>query len=152
MIVLPSWHPKRNATTFGLGHEVGRPKGAKDRISTDLKKSFIEALLSVGSDGKGTDGIEGFIHHAIRNDLRGVLAVVAKIIPLQVNADVQGNHISNVIINAVPPNHFVQREGVIINGRVISDGEIVSKMGPGEGEVMSNENGGAEAPQFSSGG
>ena len=151
MIELPSWHPKRNATTFGLGHEVGRPKGAKDRISTDLKKSFIEALRSFGSDGKGTDGIEGFIHHAIRNDLRGVLAVVAKIIPLQVNASVEGNHIASVVINSVPQNHFV-KEGVVINGRVISDGEIVSEVGPGQGEVMSNGNGGAETPRFSSGG
>jgi hypothetical protein len=122
---VPSWHPSRNATTFKPGHKVGRPKGATDRISTDLKKSFMEALRSFGSDGNGTDGIEGFIHYAIRNDLKGVLKVVAKIIPLQVKADVAGNHIANVIINAVPPNHFVQAgpqaNGVVIDGRVISD-------------------------------
>jgi hypothetical protein len=122
---VPSWHPQhptqRNATTFKAGHKGGRPKGVKDRISSDLKKSFIEALRSFGSDGQGTDGIEGFIHYAIRNDLSGVLRVVAKIIPLQVNADVQGKNIANVIINTVPPNHFV-KDGVIINGEVISDG------------------------------
>jgi len=117
---LPSWHPKRNATTFQPNHKVGRPKGAQDRLPADLKKSFVDALRSFGSDGKGTDGIEGFIHHAIRNDLRGVLGVMAKIIPLQVKASVEGNHISNIIINAVPPNHFVKEDpnGVIIDGKV----------------------------------
>jgi hypothetical protein len=122
---LPSWHPKRNGTTFGLGHKVGRPKGAQDRLPADLKKSFVDALRSFGSDGQGKDEIEGFIHYAIRNDLRGVLTVMAKIIPLQIHADVASSQITSVIINSVPPNHFMKEDpqsndGVIIEGRAFN--------------------------------
>jgi hypothetical protein len=133
MTELPSWHPDANGKghsgSFKPGHKVGRPKGAKDRIPNDLKKDFIEALKSFGSDGKGKDGFEGFVHYAIQNDLRGVLRVVAKIIPLQIKADVTGSNIANIIINSVPPNHFVKEDpqgnGVIIDGRVIADSRVI---------------------------
>ena len=48
---------------FKVGHKKrgGRQKGTRNHYSADLKRSLLEAASRIGSDGKGKDGLRGYL-------------------------------------------------------------------------------------------
>ena len=40
---------------------AGRPKGSKNKITLGLKEAFLVALETVGEDGKGKNGLTGYL-------------------------------------------------------------------------------------------
>ena len=55
---------------FTKGNSVGkgRPKGTKNRIITSVKQAMEAAIAKVGSDGKGRDGVAGYLENVARTD------------------------------------------------------------------------------------
>ena len=72
------------------GFKKGRKKtgGRKPRIENRLPKLVKDAVLMAaeanGSDGKGKDGLLGFMLRAIDEDFRGFLMLLGRIMPMQV--------------------------------------------------------------------
>jgi hypothetical protein len=54
---------KRRPGTFKKGHKKfgGRKKGTPNRINSDLIERIVQAAGTVGSDGKGKDGVDGWL-------------------------------------------------------------------------------------------
>jgi hypothetical protein len=52
--------------TFQPGHpappaHIRRQKGTPNKITRDIKNGIVEAAVKLGSDGKGKDGLVGYL-------------------------------------------------------------------------------------------
>jgi hypothetical protein len=74
---------------FQKGHRKigGRRKGARNVVSRGVTEAIINALTNIGLDGKGTDGLQGFIERAARKDVKHGVMLVARLLPLNVQSD-----------------------------------------------------------------
>ncbi|MDI2076507.1 hypothetical protein ABIF68_010399 [Bradyrhizobium japonicum] len=91
----------------------GRPRGATAKIVRDLKEALVESAIQHGRDGKGKDGLTGFCTHLLINHPRVHGALLAKLLPLQVNSDSPAAMaIGSVVINSIPSGHYLSHEDV----------------------------------------
>ncbi|MGQ2185273.1 hypothetical protein ACT4MK_18240 [Bradyrhizobium barranii] len=89
----------------------GRPKGAQSKIVRDLKEGLIESAIQHGRDGKGRDGLVGFLVHLAVNHPRTHGSLLAKLLPLQVSSDSPAAMaIGSVVINSIPSGHYLSHE------------------------------------------
>lgn len=72
---------------------MGRPKGAKNKVTKTVKQALEESLNS-------GDGAVKFFTKLREDDPKTYTSVVAKLIPHQINAE--HNHTGEVKINLVP--------------------------------------------------
>jgi len=63
----------------------GRAKGTKNKIPTLLKECIIAAAEIHGNDGKGKDGLTGFLLNLAVKDLRAFAMLLARVLPLQID-------------------------------------------------------------------
>jgi hypothetical protein len=77
------------ATTLGgtggmlkQGAGPGRPKGGINKTSRILREAVLMAAEKVGSDGKGKDGLIGFLEKHARKNPELFFGLLARIIPL----------------------------------------------------------------------
>jgi hypothetical protein len=63
---------------------AGRPKGSGNKFPLLLKELIALAAECEGSDGKGKDGILGYLRRIAKEDLKTFAMLLARIIPLQV--------------------------------------------------------------------
>ena len=79
--------PKRGhlPTAFKPGNP-GRAKGSENKIPKLLKDLIMQAGELEGSDGEGKDGMLGLLRRLAKEDLRTYAMLLARIIPLQVEA------------------------------------------------------------------
>lgn len=79
-------------TRFKKGHNkvAGRQKGTQNKITRELKEAIITAAEMVGQDGRGKDGLVGYLARiALRNEeVFGRLLV--KLLPMQITGDKGG--------------------------------------------------------------
>jgi len=72
--------------TFQKGHRKfgGRKKGTPNVITKDLKIAIVEAAHRLGSDGKGTDGLVGYLMALGAADTRTFASLLRALLPLQI--------------------------------------------------------------------
>ena len=64
----------------------GRRKGGQSRTSVVLKDAILYAAQKVGEDGKGLNGLVGFLTRIARNDPKTFASLLARVIPLHVTS------------------------------------------------------------------
>lgn len=71
--------------------QVANPRGrgnSPNKVSRQLKEAILDAANKVGEDGKGKNGLEGFlIAQARKADNRGFMSLLGKVLPLTVAFD-----------------------------------------------------------------
>jgi len=68
--------------------KVGRPKGAQNKVTRELRDLILEAVDRVGSDGRGKDGRLGYLM-SLATDVPSSYAVLLRaILPVDVKATV----------------------------------------------------------------
>jgi hypothetical protein len=69
----------------------GRPKGKPNRVTTLLKDAIIRAAELTGRDKKGKDGLVGYLQRLAIYEPKSFAALLGRVIPLHVVADVDHN-------------------------------------------------------------
>lgn len=65
----------------------GRKKGAVNKTTAALKDAILEAAKAVGHDGKGKDGLTGYLKRVAQEDVKAFSTLLGKVLPLQVTGD-----------------------------------------------------------------
>lgn len=65
----------------------GRPPGAPNRITATIREAALIAAERVGSDGNGADGLIGYLTKQATECPAQFLALLGKILPLQLTGD-----------------------------------------------------------------
>jgi len=75
--------PKRRPPAAG----IGRKKGTPNKTTAVLKEAILLAAEQVGENGRGKDGLVGYIKRVARKDTKAMAALLGKVLPLQVVGD-----------------------------------------------------------------
>ena len=75
-------------------HGLGRPKGAKNKVTTQVKEGLLKAL----EEGEGP---AAFFTNLKYSDPRTFCNAVVKLIPVQVEADIKGQIDNNITVTFV---------------------------------------------------
>lgn len=67
-------------------HLTGRPKGTPNRRTKAITDAIIEGASRVGSDGNGEGGLAGYFERIARKHPRAFMPIIARLIPVKVNA------------------------------------------------------------------
>lgn len=68
----------------------GRKVGTVNRVPALLKDAIMTTMELEGIDQRGKDGVVGFLRGAARREPAAFLTLVGKVLPLQINAKLQG--------------------------------------------------------------
>lgn len=99
---------RRNA--FPKGNKLGgRPKGSGNKISRDLKEGIIDAAVAVGSDGKGKEGLLGYLKMLARKHPKQYTGLLSRVMPLQITGDI-GGFIGQVNVVSVPVDRYLSAD------------------------------------------
>lgn len=80
--------PKQGPNRGNAG--MGRPKGSPNRITKALKDAIILAAEEAGYDGKGKDGLVGYLKHVADTDVKAFCGLLGRVLPLQLSAEDAG--------------------------------------------------------------
>ena len=74
---------------FKPGHKysTGRPAGSTNKVPTVLKEAIMLAAELEGWDGRGLDGLTGWLRHLAREDIRSFAMLVGKVLPYTIAAE-----------------------------------------------------------------
>lgn len=76
-------------TTFKKGQPrpegAGRVTGKSNRMPTLLKECILAAAELHGKDGKGKDGLTGFLFNLAEKDIRAFAMLLGRVLPLQID-------------------------------------------------------------------
>lgn len=105
-LVLPMLREKPRAKQ--LANLKPRFKGQLNKITADLKQGIMRGAAECGYDGEGAGGVDGFLLFCAQRHPKHYLALMGKLIPFNLNADVNASvaTIGEVKIISVPPDHF----------------------------------------------
>ena len=75
---------------YAKGHKKvgGRKKGTPNRLTTEIREMIIAAFTELGADGRGAEGLKGFIKLIGREDLKSAAMLLRAVLPMQVNASI----------------------------------------------------------------
>src|SRR5208283_5034904 len=65
----------------------GRPPGAPNLLTKEIKTAAVDAATRYGCDGRGTGGLEGFFYRACDLHAQTMIALLSRIVPLQKSPD-----------------------------------------------------------------
>lgn len=88
--------PKLGANRGNAGK--GRPKGSPNKTTAVLKDAIILAADQTGQDGKGKDGLTGYLRHIAQTNVAAFSALLGRVLPLQVGGDPENPIEINVTI------------------------------------------------------
>ena len=74
----------------------GRPKGAQDKITKDLKLGLIEGAVQAGFDGEGTGGLIGYCKWMAMFHPKAYATLLVKLLPYNIHANTESqphNHL-----------------------------------------------------------
>lgn len=62
----------------------GRQKGTPNKTTKALKDAILLAAETEGQDGKGKDGLVGYLRRVAQEDVKAFSALLGKVLPLQI--------------------------------------------------------------------
>lgn len=68
----------------GKREGAGRKEGVPNKITTTLKEAILTAAEKCGRDGKGKDGLEGYLVDLAKNNKKTFGMLLGKVLPMQV--------------------------------------------------------------------
>lgn len=77
-------NPTANLTNAGKG----RPKGSKNKTTTLLKDAILKAAEAAGDK----EGMVGYLTTQAKENPQSFLPLLGKVLPMQVDGDVDHNH------------------------------------------------------------
>jgi putative tryptophan/tyrosine transport system substrate-binding protein len=103
----PSYVPKP------VYRPVPPPKrvGQVGKISRDLRAGIVDAAASYGSDGRGTDGLTGYLTFLASEYPQTFAMLLSKLIPMQLNA-VTSAVIGSVNVVSIPSDRYLSGEDI----------------------------------------
>jgi hypothetical protein len=113
-LVLPVLQAPRKAARF-YGPDrpppgKGRKKGVLNRITADLKQGLLRGAANCGYDGAGLGGVDGFLLMCAQKHPKHYLALLGKLIPLNLNPDPAPVATINVI--GIESGRFLSKEEI----------------------------------------
>jgi hypothetical protein len=76
----------------------GRVAGVPNKTTAALKDAILAAGAAVGMDGKGKDGLVGYLKRVAAEDVKAFSGLLGKVLPLQITGEGGGP----VVISASP--------------------------------------------------
>ena len=65
----------------------GSRKGCPNKTTAALKEAILQAAQAVGSDGKGKEGLVGYLKRVAQKDVKAFSSLLGKVLPLQVTGE-----------------------------------------------------------------
>ena len=149
----------------GKRNKAGRPKGKPNMLTRTLKEAIILAAEAEGADGKGKEGLVGYLRSVARTRPAVYTQLMGKLLPLEVQAKLMqlqlqlqaggaNNGMTGIIdeIRAMPTDDlrrvraYVQRMMVpsralqrtdLVNG--VTDAEIIDQAKPAQQPIVALE-------------
>ncbi len=100
-----------NQHLFAKG-EGGRKKGIPNRTTLVLKTAILRAAEAVGSDGKGLDGLQGYLMMIAEKHPKEMVFLLSRVMPLQLAADMPA---TVVFRSAADVRRELDQRGIDIN-------------------------------------
>ena len=69
------------------GPGPGRPKGMPNKTTATLKEAILLAAEAVGEDGKGKEGLKGYLVRVAKTDVKAFAGLLGKVLPMQVTGE-----------------------------------------------------------------
>jgi len=66
---------------------MGRPAGTLNKTTRALKEAILIAAEQVGEDGKGTDGLVGYLRRVATEDVKAFAGLLGKVLPMQITGE-----------------------------------------------------------------
>jgi len=86
---------------------MAKRKRQHNKITRDLKEGIIDAAIAVGEDGKGRDGLLGYLKMLARKHPKYYTQLLARVLPLQVSGGIGVGIIGEVNIVSVPVERYL---------------------------------------------
>jgi hypothetical protein len=95
----------------------GRQKGTPNKYNQYMRDAILAAAAKVGSDGRGKDGVDGYLERCARTDCMEYLKAMVKLVPHKLHAIIDHTiTLENVHYETVEEaREALEREGVIID-------------------------------------
>ncbi len=101
--------PKRDHR-FQPGNALATARGP-NKITTDLKQGIVGAAAELGEDGRGKNGLQGYLKFLASKYPKQFSSLLGRVIPLQVNAT-PGMYIGSVNIVGMPADRYLTAEQI----------------------------------------
>lgn len=88
----PADESSKPVGTKGATKRGGRQKGTRNRITTALKEAIILAASTVGRDGRGQDGLHGYLVKLAKTEPKVYATLLRAVIPLHIVGQVDHDH------------------------------------------------------------
>lgn len=70
--------------------KTGRAKGTPNKTTKALKDAILMAAEATGCDGKGKDGLVGYLKHVAASDVKAFSMLLGKVLPMQITGENDG--------------------------------------------------------------
>lgn len=82
-----------DAPKVGLDRsKTGRKAGTPNKTTAALKEAILLAAEQVGEDGKGHDGLVGYLRNVACQDVKAFAGLLGKVLPLTINGQLDVAH------------------------------------------------------------
>jgi hypothetical protein len=103
-------HVQLNLPQINLTAELQKVRLSNSLTSdqhADLRLLILDAAAEIGFDGNGRDGLVGYLKYAASTFPKQYMALISKVLPLQIDSKSTVNVIEHVNIVSVPPDRYV---------------------------------------------
>lgn len=102
---------KQTRHQFQPGNKEGAKRRGPNRLTRDLKRGIIDAAILIGEDGRGKNGLIGYLKFLARKHPKCYVQLLGRLLPLQLG-DTELGFIAAVNIVQVPCDKYYSPEEV----------------------------------------